>query len=126
MPGESLEVHVVLLDPLQCASKQPVSLISVPIKIAEAAINYRIARTVGPTPHPAQYAHRRLRGCFIHSAMLTDFMAAHLRSGRFVFVASLDIEGTLGTALHDGLMSSLWGTGTDAHPVSPVEAWLRG
>ena len=65
-------------------------------------------------------------GCDMHLAMLTDSMAEHLRAGRFVSVASLDVGGEFDTVSHDGLMSSLWETVADAYLGSFIGTWMRG
>ena len=125
------EVHVAPLDkprrdPMQRASKMPISLISVAMEILEAVIYNRVARAIAPILHPSQYAFRRSRGRDMHLALLTDFVAEHLQGGRFVYIASLDIDGASDAAPHDGLMASLWETGADAYLVSFIGTWLRG
>ena len=130
-PRELLEMHIVPLvgprrDPSQRAYKQPTSLISVIMKILEAAIYNRIAHVIEPAVHPLQYAHRRSRGCEMHLAALTDFAAGHLREGRFVYLASLDMGGAFDSVAHDGLLASLWEAVSNAYFVSFAGTWLKG
>ena len=130
IPRESLAAHIVPLDkprkdPPLCAPKRPISLLCVLLKILEGAIYNKVVHAIEPLLHPPQYAYRRARGCDMHLAPLTDFVAEQLQGGRHVFLASLDISGAFDTVPRNGLMSSLWKTGVDAHLVRFIGAWLR-
>ena len=75
---------------------------------------------------PPQYAYRRARGADMHLSVLTGFASEHLAANRFVYVASLDVEGAFDTVPHHELIDALMWAGVGRYIVRFLEAWLKG
>ena len=109
-----------------CASKRPISLISAIMRAAEAVVCSRIIRAVEGGLRPSQYADRRSRGTYMQLAALPSFARKHLKEGRMVYAASLDVDGAFDAAPHDGLAGTMRRVGVREHIVRFSAAWLRG
>ena len=108
-----------------CESKRLISLVFPLMKMAEAAAYNRIAHYLGSPPHPLWYSFRGARCADIHLAESAAFFSGHLASGRFGYLAGLDMDGASDTVPHYCLLATLWATQLGAHEVRLIGEWLR-
>ena len=112
MPVDLLRPYVIPIDkpgkdPASCKSKRPISLICALAKALESVACNRMLPLLEPKLNRAQYAYRRARGVEFHLLELHRFLQDATCRGRYVYLASLDIEGAFDTAPHDRILKIL-------------------
>ena len=130
-PRDMLKIYIIPLDKpgkksSLCASKRPISLISVLAKMLEAVVYHRLLPVVEGGLDGRQYAYRRARGTEMHLLELSDGVHAAMDAGHFAYIASLDIDGAFDKVPHRLLIESMGGFGVEEYIVRYMVKWLRG
>ena len=131
IPLDLRQVLLVLLDKpgknnQLCSSKRPISLINTTIKIIESVVYNRVVHSVEPLLHKSHYAYRRSRGTDAHLNSLTDKMLMHLTNGKFVYLASLDIQGAFDLLNHGVINTALQAANIEPNCARFIMNWTTG
>ena len=113
-------------DEHRCASKRPISLINTLTKIIETVAYNRVIHAVEAAFHPAHYAYRRQRGTNVHLFELAESMGEQLARNKYVWLASLDIQGAFDGLYHDKIERAVRRAGMEDHCADFINSWTRG
>ena len=109
-------------DPWDTPNRDKINAI---IKIAEGVTYNRIIHTIEPWFHPSHYAYRRSRGTDAHLTSLTGKMLTCLQEGKFVYLASLDIQGAFDQLPHKIIERALLSAGVERHCAQFIMHWTQ-
>ena len=128
-PQPLLQLYVTPLDKPgkdaeACASKRPISLISVLAKLLETAILNRILPRIEPQLDGRQYAYRRARGTELHLLEIFDFISEAGERGDYVYVASMDVDSAFDKVAHASIIRTAERAGSDCYTCRYIRIWL--
>ena len=129
-PQSMVQLYLIFLDKPhkpqeKCASKRPISLISILSKTLEAAILNRLMESLEDKLTIYQYAYRRDRGTEHLLLDLTDFLQDQRAQACHTYLASIDVDGAFDTVPHRDLIRTLTELGVNDFICRYIAEWLN-
>ena len=110
--------------PDQCGSKRPIPMISILSKALQVVILIRLMEQLEGILTNSQYASCRDRGTDHLLLDLADFVSGQRSRGKFVYVASIDVDGAFDTAPRQDLVDTVVRLGADGFTCRCLAEWL--